>query len=146
MAHITDANKVEVLTDVTIEEYSSTLSVRMSTNRTGSIAVGIVSPAVVERKIIREWIEKRQADLVESGEDYNGHLSDLLDEIVERDTKAQYTYGEKKGTPMPYIVTFFLDAEVASVLANALGDTALDHESRATIRKVFSPALDTKGF
>jgi len=146
MARITDANKIEVLSDITITESSATtINIRMGSDHGATITIMTPSDATRERKAIREFIEKRQALIVENGEDYSQDLADVLDDLSKREEASHYTYGPDKGTPRPQSVVFWLDEAVAKVLAAALDGSTVGLGVSQTIREALTSS-DTKGF
>jgi hypothetical protein len=146
MALITDANKVEVISDLTISESSErTLNIITESDRSATITITTPSEATRERRAVRQFIEKRQALIVENGEDYSDDLAAVLDDLDGREIANAITYGTNKGAQRPQMITFRIDEEVATVLAHLLIRTPISISVADTIRKALTNAT-TKGF
>lgn len=145
MASIKNARKVEVLSDIELEEYNnSKVTFHRNTDGAVNFEVRIANPAHAERARIREAIDEFITE-IDAGtpESPRGMFETLLAVVKSMDEEARDKYGPDKGEPNKATQTFYMDDAQARALANLLRGSEVEYDSRKTIREALTSTTNS---
>lgn len=144
MATLKEATKVEVIRQLSFEEYGgATFRFGVDSTRGMQVTVEVADPPThKEREAIRR--EVIGLDALELNADaLQRAVLDILDKREEADSvKVRYDSEERK--PRPYSVTLWLSSEQREVLENLLAGTEVSYDTRQFVNQALSPSSDSR--
>lgn len=144
MANIIDSKRQEVLTHVTVDEYSSKLTIQRQNDGDLYIYVEIPDPARKERDLIRSLIVEHKTLLAAQDDEGADEvieaipLSALEGFLDKRDESNAISYGANKGKPRMHSTQWWLGREIVKVIEQLVDGSNISYEVNKALAEVQS--------